>query len=159
MGTVVCAHAACPDGTGQWVDHAPLATARQEVGAARIGGKVYVVGGLLANLTATPTVEAYDIALDEWSSVAALPAGRDHMAVSIAWGVVFALLCGGWSAGATLAAAVPFGIVVWIAMFHVVLPLLGAAWIVAGFSTARAMTEHVVYGVGVALGLLLLRSR
>ncbi len=90
------AHAACPDGTGQWVDRAPLALARQEVGAARIGGKVYVVGGLLANSTATDTVEAYDIALDEWSPVATLPAPRDHMAVAASGGILY--VAGGFAA-------------------------------------------------------------
>jgi N-acetylneuraminic acid mutarotase len=86
---VAPARAACPDGTGQWVDHAPLATARQEVGAARIGGKVYVVGGLLANFQATATVEAYDIAADQWSPVAAMPAGRDHTAVAAVGGILY----------------------------------------------------------------------
>lgn len=85
---VPSAHAACPDGTGQWLDRAPLATARQEVGAARIGGKVYVVGGLLAGFQATETVEAYDIALDQWASVAAMPAPRDHMAVAAVGGIL-----------------------------------------------------------------------
>jgi N-acetylneuraminic acid mutarotase len=83
------AHAACPDGPGQWVDRAPLALARQEVGAARIGGKVYVVGGLLANSMATDTVEAYDIAADAWSSVASIPAPRDHMAVAATGGILY----------------------------------------------------------------------
>src|SRR5262245_56730694 len=46
--------------SGHWLDLAPMNTARQEVGAARIGNRVYVVGGLLAGspLQATPTVEA-----------------------------------------------------------------------------------------------------
>ena len=83
------ADAACPDGTGQWVSRAPLATARQEVGAARIGGNVYVIGGLLANFQATPTVEAYDIALDQWAPVAAMPAARDHMAVVAIGGILY----------------------------------------------------------------------
>src|SRR6185295_1861675 len=87
--TGVAAHAACPDGTGQWVDRAALATARQEVGAARIGGKVFVVGGLLANFQATSSVEAYDIALDQWAPVAAMPAARDHMAVVAIGGILY----------------------------------------------------------------------
>jgi N-acetylneuraminic acid mutarotase len=85
----IAVHAACPDGTGQWVSRAPLATARQEVGAARIGGKVYVVGGLLANFQATNTVEAYDIALDQWAPVAPKPAARDHMAVAAVGGLLY----------------------------------------------------------------------
>ena len=90
------AGAACPDGTGQWVDRAPLTLARQEVGAARIDGKVYVVGGLLPNSMATSTVEAYDIALNAWSSVAPLPVPRDHMAVAATGGILY--VAGGFAA-------------------------------------------------------------
>ena len=141
---------------------------RAGIGAGIIGGIVSAAWGLLVSpILGTDPIAETRLAAGALLGAAATAPGSapliigalSHMAVSIAWGVVFALFCGGRSAGATLAAAVPFGIVVWIAMFHVVLPLLGAAWIVAGFSTARAMTEHVVYGVGVALGLLLVRSR
>jgi len=88
-----------------------------------------------------------------------LVGGASHLGVSIAWGIAFALACGRRSPSATLAAGGLFGVVVWLAMHHVVLPIMGVGWIVRGFSTARAITEHVVYGIGVALGLLWTRRR
>lgn len=77
--------------TGTWVDHAPMPTARQEVGAAAIGGAIYVVGGLVA---AAPTrntnvVEAYEIATDTWVPVAPLPVGLDHMGVAALNGLLY----------------------------------------------------------------------
>src|SRR5262245_45726591 len=62
-----------------WQNHAPLQTSRQETGAARIGGTVYVVGGLRTGFVATNTVEAYDIAGDSWSFIPPMPAALDHM--------------------------------------------------------------------------------
>ena len=143
---------------------------REGVGAGVVGGVVGAVWGLLMSpILGTDLVRETRLAAGPLLGVAALEPGNallalivggaSHMLVSVAWGVVFALTCGGRSPGRTLLAGVPFGVVVWIAMFHVVLPLFGAAWVVVSFSAARAMTEHVVYGLGVALGLLLMRSR
>lgn len=68
---------------GQWLPRASLATPRQEVGAAFLGGRVYVVGGLGGPpLSALASVEVYDPALDTWSAAASLPAPRDHMGVA-----------------------------------------------------------------------------
>ena len=75
---------------GQWLSRAPLATARQEVGAALLDGRVYVVGGLAGPpLAALASVEVYDPALDAWSTAAALPAPRDHMGVAALAGEVW----------------------------------------------------------------------
>ena len=38
---------------------------------------------------ATNTVEAYDIALDQWAPVAPLPVARDHMAVAAVGGLLY----------------------------------------------------------------------
>lgn len=68
---------------GQWSARASLATPRQEVGAALLGGRVYVVGGLGGPpLSALASMEVYDPALDGWSNAAPLPAPRDHMGVA-----------------------------------------------------------------------------
>ena len=84
---------------GSWQPHAPMQIARQEVGAARIGGRVYVVGGLLAGKTiqATETVEAYDIAGDSWSFVAPTPIALHHMGAAALGGKLYVI--GGYSAG------------------------------------------------------------
>ena len=143
---------------------------REGVGAGVVGGVVSAAWGLLMSpILGTDLVRETRLAAGPLLGVAAVERGNaalalavggaSHMAVSVAWGVVFALVCGGRSPGKVLLAGIPFGVAVWIAMFHAVLPLLGATWIVSGFSAARAMTEHVVYGLGVALGLLLMRSR
>ena len=93
----------------------------------------------------------------EHAPLALLVGGASHLAVSITWGTVFAMIWRATAPLATIAAGALFGAVVWRMMYDVVLPLLGVAWIVDGFSAARALTEHVVFGVGVALGLLLVR--
>ncbi len=69
--------AQCPGGT--WVRLAPLNEARQEVAAAELDGKIYVVGGLAGRANAN---EIYDTRTDTWSLGANLPIGTDH-----AWAV------------------------------------------------------------------------
>ena len=67
-----------------------LATARQEVGAGRIGDRVYVVGGLTGPaLAALASVESTDVTLDTWSAAAPLPAARDHMGVAALGGELY----------------------------------------------------------------------
>jgi N-acetylneuraminic acid mutarotase len=87
---------ACQD--GEWQPLAPMSIARQETGAARIEGEVYVVGGLLAGfpLSATATVEVYDIAGDRWDFAPFMPVALDHMMVSAVDGRLYVI--GGYSA-------------------------------------------------------------
>lgn len=86
----VIAPAAESASPGQWLPRAPLAIARQEVGAARLGDRVYVVGGLGGPpLVGLASVEVYDPGLDAWSSAAPLPAPRDHMGVAALAGRVY----------------------------------------------------------------------
>jgi len=82
---------------GRWEAHAPLTLSRQEVGAARIGGTVFVVGGLRPGFAATATVEAYDIALDTWSFAAPLPNTLHHAGVAAHGGKLYAI--GGYEQG------------------------------------------------------------
>ncbi len=93
---VLCgaASSAHSDVGGSWTGPLqPLAVARQEVGAARSGNFVYVIGGLLAGpgFGATATVERYSIANGTWSSVTPLPAARDHLGVCATGGLVYAI--------------------------------------------------------------------
>jgi N-acetylneuraminic acid mutarotase len=55
---------------------APLA--RSEVGAARIGGSIYVAGGFGADGPTTNAVERYDIRRRRWASVPPMPIGLNH---------------------------------------------------------------------------------
>jgi hypothetical protein len=141
---------------------------REGAGAGLIGGIVVALwAGLMCPILGTdPHHETRlaaasllgDAALRPGSGpLALLVGGTCHLAVSIAWGIAFALVGSARSPIAMLAAGAVFGVGVWLMMHHVLLPALGMAWIVADFSTARAVTEHVVYGIGVALGMLGIR--
>ena len=73
--------------SGSWSRAACAPTARTEVTAATVSGKVYVVGGFsapnLANildLTITDKVEEYDPSTDRWQTRGALPAKLHHAA-------------------------------------------------------------------------------
>jgi hypothetical protein len=80
-GTLSAPARATADATaaGSWSGAPALATARQEVAVAELGGKVYVIGGL-AGVQTLASVEVYDPALDAWSFAAPLPAPRHHAA-------------------------------------------------------------------------------
>lgn len=81
------------DHVASWEPLASMNLTRQEVGAARIGDKVYVVGGLDGGFLfrATDTVEVYDIGNDEWSFVSPLPQARHHYAVAAHGGLLFVI--------------------------------------------------------------------
>lgn len=49
----------------------------------------------------------------------------DHLVISMAWGFFFGLLFFGLSKGMTMLAGVFWGLVVWIVMLYVALPVLG----------------------------------
>lgn len=77
-----------------------------------------------------------------------------HMAVSIAWGIPFAMLTYGISRGATLVSGLFWGFIVWIGMYYVLLPMVGLQQIAASEPVGMAISEHVIYGVTVAVGFL-----
>ena len=70
--------------SGQWEALAPMPTARGNVGAAAIGGKIYVPGGY-AQDTILDVLEIYDPVGDSWSAGARLPEPLTGAAVA-AWG-------------------------------------------------------------------------
>lgn len=63
----------CP--AGRWTTLAPLNEPRQEIAAAALAGRIYVVGGLAGRANAN---EIYDIGANTWSLGADLPVGTDH---------------------------------------------------------------------------------
>ena len=87
------------DEGGEWISHASMNLARQEVGAARIGQEVFVAGGLLAGapLRSTNTVEAYDIAEDQWRFVAPMSRNLHHMGLVAVDGLLYVI--GGYRDG------------------------------------------------------------
>jgi uncharacterized protein DUF6789 len=77
-----------------------------------------------------------------------------HFAVSIIWGVLFAVIFYGLSKGATMVAGLFWGVVVWLGMYYLVLPLVGLARITHDTPIAHAIVTHVVFGLAVAAGFL-----
>jgi len=55
---------------------------RTEVGAARIGRFIYVVGGFLPSTETTAAVERYDIERDRWKQLQPMPIAVNHPAVA-----------------------------------------------------------------------------
>lgn len=83
---------------GEWRNALSLAIPRQEIGAARVGDAVYVVGGL--NLgpgfpVALDTVEVYDVPSGTWSTAAPLPVPLHHAGVAAVDGLVY--VAGGYT--------------------------------------------------------------
>jgi hypothetical protein len=77
-----------------------------------------------------------------------------HFAVSVAWGLLFALIFYGLRKPMTVAAGAIWGIVVWAVMSYVALPVVGATEIVRSTPVAIALLEHMLFGVAVALAFL-----
>jgi N-acetylneuraminic acid mutarotase len=80
---------------GQWTRGAPMPTARSEVGAAMLDGRLYVAGGL-GGSGATDAFEVYDTATAAWRSLPPLPGGPLHHAGLAAAGNLI-ILTGGYS--------------------------------------------------------------
>lgn len=81
---------------GQWDTRASLATARQEMPSALIGGRIYTPGGYDAQGATVAVLEIYDVAADRWTAGPAMPDGRNHPGVAAASGRVF--VTGGYTA-------------------------------------------------------------
>ncbi len=77
-----------------------------------------------------------------------------HFVVSIAWGAAFALLVYGFSRALTVACGLVWGIVVWLVMFYLVLPLAGFADAARSMPVPFAIVEHLLFGVIVAFVFL-----
>jgi len=86
---------ACPTVRAQylgfWERRPKLATARQEVAAAVLNGKVYVGGGLLANRSATASVEVYDPKTEKWGRIPDLPMRLHHFGMCALGGKLYQL--------------------------------------------------------------------
>ena len=63
-----------------WVTLAPAAVARQEIAAVVANDKLYVIGGIGAEINSLASVEEYDPATNAWRFVAPLPRPRHHPA-------------------------------------------------------------------------------
>ncbi|MBI2432267.1 MAG: galactose oxidase [Candidatus Hydrogenedentes bacterium] len=89
-----CATAEFP---GTWSPLPRMTVARQETGAAVIGDKLYVSGGLGTTVPPSPrtTMEVFDFTLQTWSFTAPLPLDLDHHMMVAVDGLLY--LIGGYS--------------------------------------------------------------
>ncbi len=83
-------------GAGAWREVAGAPTARQQVATAVLGGRIWVVGGLVGAQTvkATTLVESYDPVKNAWRTEPALPRPLHH-ATAVAYGGEL-IVIGGW---------------------------------------------------------------
>ncbi len=77
-----------------------------------------------------------------------------HFAVSIAWAIPFALIAYGLMRNETVLAGALWGIVVWLVMFYIVLPLVGLRDVVRTTAVMAALLEHMLFGIALGLGFL-----
>ena len=83
-------HRAYHPATGRWETRAKLGSARFDMGAAAMGGLLYVAGGLRAWLSLTSAaVEAYDPVADTWTGRRSMRHGRANAGVAAAAGRLF----------------------------------------------------------------------
>jgi len=76
---------------GRWFSLAAAPTARTEVGAAELSGKLYVVGGLDGLGQTLSKVEAYNPKTDRWEAVPDLPKALHHPSVVALEGYLYVL--------------------------------------------------------------------
>ncbi len=77
-----------------------------------------------------------------------------HFAIAAVWGALFGVLAYGMSRGATVIAGALWGIVVWVGMYYVVLPIVGLGEVARSVPIAMAIGMHVLFGLIVGLGFL-----
>lgn len=72
--------------SAQWEERAPLSLARNHLGSAVVGNKIFAVGGQYLELEGCSNqamVESYDSASDTWTQHAPLPLGIGHISPSV----------------------------------------------------------------------------
>lgn len=82
-----------------------------------------------------------------------------HLGISMIWGVLFGALFYGIGRPATVFMGASWGVVVWLVMYYVVLPVVGLGAITEKTPIAQAILSHVAFGVAVALAFLPFQRR
>lgn len=93
----------------------------------------------------------------EWGAV--LMGVASHFAVSMVWGLLFGWLAAGLSREMTLGMGLLWGVIVWDAMFSLVLPLVGAERIRHMVPVSVAGGAHLLFGLAMAVGFLPFQPR
>ncbi len=132
-----------------WRQGAPKPTPVSNVGAAVVGGLIYIPGGLLPDGSVTDVIEIYDPQEDSWQAGPNLPTPLCAYAVTTDGGRV--LVFGGWDGAqySNVALALDPGEQVWTEMPN--LPharlqgaaayLQGRAYLIGGFDGRQALRE------------------
>ncbi len=98
LGVIVLMMSCSPtQGQNTWLNLAPLSEARQEVGVAEVGGKLYVAGGFRLDQSTANTAEVYDPETDTWTTLAPMPIAVNHPAAVGVAGRLYVL--GGYQSG------------------------------------------------------------
>lgn len=80
---------------GEWTEATPPFTAHREMGAAVIGDRIYVPGGISASRSVMAGMSVYDVAAGVWSTGPAMPEPRHHHGVAAVDGKLYVI--GGYS--------------------------------------------------------------
>ncbi|HYV47308.1 MAG TPA: DUF6789 family protein [Myxococcaceae bacterium] len=82
-----------------------------------------------------------------------------HFLISAGWGWLFAVICFGLSRPVTIAAGAPWGIVVWLGMHYVLLPMVHLGAMARSAPIGMAIIEHVLFGLVLAAAFLPFQRR
>ena len=74
-----------------WVSMAPMPTARSNLAAATVNGKIYAIGGVNSANAVVNTVEVYDPSSNSWSTAANMPTARIELAAAAVNGKIYAI--------------------------------------------------------------------
>jgi hypothetical protein len=78
-----------------------------------------------------------------------------HLAISAGWGALFAVLVEGWNRTVTGITGVLWGLVVWIGMYYVVLPIVGLSSMQEDAPVGRAIAFHLIFSIALTAAYLL----
>ncbi len=76
--------------TNSWTNKAPMPTAREQLAAAAVNGKIYAIGGFDGGVRLA-TVEEYDPLTNSWATIATMPTARRLLAAAEANGKIYAI--------------------------------------------------------------------
>jgi hypothetical protein len=77
-----------------------------------------------------------------------------HLGIAIVWGLIFALVAYGLPRSATVVAGAMYGVVVWLVMYFIVLPIAGLGAMAHSAPIVGPLVMHVIFGLTVAVAFL-----
>jgi len=89
--------AVCPAAGDGWLEKAEMPTARSNLATAVVDGRIYAIGGEIANFQRLSVVEEYNPRTDSWRKGAEMPTARRSLATGVVGERIYAI--GGYSIG------------------------------------------------------------